>query len=98
MICDCDFVFRFDLYFRKNPFGGEYTVFAGLEECIRFIANFRLNEEEIDFIRKSLSTSCEVSRNRVPHHSYNILVKLIVTVAGRGLIKTRVSNKSFRLS
>lgn len=54
------FAFRFDLYFRKNPFGGEYTVFAGLEECIRFIANFKLTEEEIDFVRQSLSSSCEV--------------------------------------
>ncbi|KAF2290666.1 hypothetical protein GH714_014927 [Hevea brasiliensis] len=34
----------FDLYFPKNPFGGEYTVFAGLEECIRFIANFKFTE------------------------------------------------------
>ncbi|XP_014509856.1 nicotinate phosphoribosyltransferase 2 [Vigna radiata var. radiata] len=49
----------FDLYFRKSPFGGEYTVFAGLEECIRFIANFKLTEEEIDFVRQSLSSSCE---------------------------------------
>ncbi|KAL1370880.1 hypothetical protein HN51_001072 [Arachis hypogaea] len=49
----------FDLYFRKNPFGGEYTVFAGLEECIRFIANFRLTEDEINFIRESLPGSCE---------------------------------------
>ncbi|KAK7331062.1 hypothetical protein VNO77_25273 [Canavalia gladiata] len=49
----------FDLYFRKNPFGGEYTVFAGLEECIRFIANFRFSEEEIAFVRESLSSSCE---------------------------------------
>lgn len=54
------FPFRFDLYFRKSPFGGEYTVFAGLEECIRFIANFKLTEEEIDFVRQSLSSSCEV--------------------------------------
>ncbi|CAN6480308.1 unnamed protein product [Victoria cruziana] len=50
----------FDLFFRKNPFGGEYTIFAGLEECIRFIANFRLKEEEIDFIRSILPSTCEV--------------------------------------
>lgn len=49
------------MYFRKNPFGGEYTVFAGLEECIRFIANFKLTEDEISFIRESLPPSCEVN-------------------------------------
>jgi nicotinate phosphoribosyltransferase len=48
----------FDLYFRKNPFGGEYTVFGGLEECIRFIANFKLNEDEIAFLRSTMPT-CE---------------------------------------
>ncbi|MFS7976456.1 putative nicotinate phosphoribosyltransferase [Helianthus anomalus] len=51
--------FRFDLYFRKNPFGGEYTVFAGLEECIRFIANFKYSKEEITFLRETLSPTCE---------------------------------------
>ncbi|KAB1214753.1 Nicotinate phosphoribosyltransferase [Morella rubra] len=49
----------FDLYFRKNPFGGEYTIFAGLEECIRFIANFKFTEEEISFIHQTLPSSCE---------------------------------------
>ncbi|KAH7671223.1 Nicotinate phosphoribosyltransferase family protein [Dioscorea alata] len=47
----------FDLYFRKNPFGGEYTVFAGLEECIRLIANFKFKEEEISFLRSVMPTS-----------------------------------------
>ncbi|KAK9061864.1 hypothetical protein SSX86_019048 [Deinandra increscens subsp. villosa] len=49
----------FDLYFRRNPFGGEYTVFAGLEECIRFIANFKLSKEEIAFVKDCLSPTCE---------------------------------------
>jgi nicotinate phosphoribosyltransferase len=52
--------YRFDLYFRKNPFGGEFTVFAGLEECIRFIANFKFTEDEICFL-KSVMPMCEVS-------------------------------------
>ncbi|KAJ8437032.1 hypothetical protein Cgig2_010377 [Carnegiea gigantea] len=49
----------FDLFFRRSPFGGEYTVFAGLEECIRFIANFKFTEEEINFIRDALPGTCE---------------------------------------
>ncbi|XP_076946534.1 nicotinate phosphoribosyltransferase 2-like [Bidens hawaiensis] len=49
----------FDLYFRRNPFGGEYTVFAGLEECIRLIANFKCSEEEITFLRETLPPTCE---------------------------------------
>ncbi|OEL28932.1 Nicotinate phosphoribosyltransferase 1 [Dichanthelium oligosanthes] len=48
----------FDLYFRKNPFGGEFTIFGGLEECIRFIANFKFTEEEIKFLR-SIMPTCE---------------------------------------
>eukprot|EP00250_Pteridium_aquilinum_P014671 c22133_g1_i1 orf=378-2051(-) len=49
----------FDLLHRKNPFGGEYTVFAGLEECVRFAANFHLEESEIDYLRTILPPTCE---------------------------------------
>ncbi|KAK9166295.1 hypothetical protein Scep_001486 [Stephania cephalantha] len=49
----------FDLFFRRNPFGGEYTIFAGVEECIRLIANFKLTEEDISFLRSSLPGKCE---------------------------------------
>uniref|UniRef100_A0A1D1Y3Y9 Nicotinate phosphoribosyltransferase n=1 Tax=Anthurium amnicola TaxID=1678845 RepID=A0A1D1Y3Y9_9ARAE len=48
----------FDLFFRKNPFGGEYTIFGGLEECIRLIANFKFEEEDISFLRSVMPT-CE---------------------------------------
>ncbi|KAH8952757.1 hypothetical protein BDL97_09G101000 [Sphagnum fallax] len=49
----------FDLLHRKNPFGGEYTVFAGLEECIRFAANFRFKKDDISFLRTVLPPTCE---------------------------------------
>ncbi|KAL3695494.1 hypothetical protein R1sor_009570 [Riccia sorocarpa] len=49
----------FDLLHRKNPFGGEYTVFAGLEECIRFAANFRFSESDIEYLRSILPPQCE---------------------------------------
>ncbi|CDP02507.1 unnamed protein product [Coffea canephora] len=51
----------FDLYFRKNPFGGEYTIFAGLEDCIRFVAHFNFTEDEIAFVRATLPPPCEDS-------------------------------------
>ncbi|CAA6667659.1 unnamed protein product [Spirodela intermedia] len=48
----------FDLFFRRNPFGGEYTIFGGLDECIRFIANFKIDDEQISFLR-SVMPNCE---------------------------------------
>lgn len=48
----------FDLYFRRNPFGGEFTVFAGLEEVQRFISDFRFRDDEIDYIR-SVMPQCD---------------------------------------
>ena len=41
----------FDLLFRRNPFAGEFTVFAGLEESLRFISNFKFTEEDIEYLR-----------------------------------------------
>jgi nicotinate phosphoribosyltransferase len=47
------------MYFRKNPFGGEFTVFAGLEECVKFIGNFKFTEQDISFLQSVMPT-CEV--------------------------------------
>jgi nicotinate phosphoribosyltransferase len=41
----------FDLFFRKNPFGGEFTVFAGLEEVIRSLHAFTFTDTDIAFLR-----------------------------------------------
>ncbi|CAM6092182.1 unnamed protein product [Calypogeia fissa] len=49
----------FDLLHRKNPFGGEYTVFAGLEECVKFAAHFSFSNDDIDYVKSILPTRCE---------------------------------------
>jgi len=47
----------FDMFFRKNPFGGEYTVFAGLEEVIRFVQSFRFQPDHIAYLRTVLPSA-----------------------------------------
>ncbi|XP_033727466.1 nicotinate phosphoribosyltransferase-like [Pecten maximus] len=49
----------FDLYFRKNPFKGEFTVFAGLEECIKFLQKFCFTESDIKYLRTVLPSNIE---------------------------------------
>ncbi|KAK3577713.1 hypothetical protein CHS0354_037983 [Potamilus streckersoni] len=49
----------FDLYFRKNPFNGEFTIFAGLEECIKFLQNFHFSESDVKYIRSVLPPNTE---------------------------------------
>lgn len=49
----------FDLYFRKNPFDGEFTIFAGLDECLKFLDNFRYSTEDIEFLRQTLPENTE---------------------------------------
>lgn len=46
-----DEVVYFDLFFRKNPFDGGYTVSGGLDEIIKYIQNFKYGEEEIEYLR-----------------------------------------------
>ncbi len=40
----------FDLFFRKNPFGGEYTLYAGLSEALDFIQGFNFSQDDIKYI------------------------------------------------
>jgi nicotinate phosphoribosyltransferase len=40
----------FDLFFRRNPFGGEYTVLAGVSEALRFIEKYHLTDDQIEYL------------------------------------------------
>lgn len=39
----------FDLFFRRNPFRGEFTVFAGLEQCVGLLQRFSFSESGVCF-------------------------------------------------
>jgi len=41
----------FNLYYRKSPFGGEYTVVAGLQTVIDFIQHFRIDDSDLAYLR-----------------------------------------------
>ncbi|KAF5281377.1 hypothetical protein FQA39_LY17819 [Lamprigera yunnana] len=49
----------FDLFFRRNPFQGEFTIFAGLDECIKFLDKFCFSQSDIDYLKQILPRSME---------------------------------------
>ncbi|KAJ1469328.1 hypothetical protein T484DRAFT_1852139, partial [Baffinella frigidus] len=36
---------------------GEYTIFAGLEDCLKFIEDYKFTEEHLDFLRAQMPTA-----------------------------------------
>lgn len=49
----------FDLFFRNNPFHGEFTIFAGLEECLKFLKNFHYSTGDINYLKTVLPDGIE---------------------------------------
>lgn len=41
----------FDLFFRKNPFNGGYTISNGLDTIIDYIKNFHFDEDAINYLK-----------------------------------------------
>ncbi len=48
----------FDLFFRKNPFRGEFAIYAGLEEKLRLFENFHFTDDHIAYLREQMP-QCE---------------------------------------
>jgi nicotinate phosphoribosyltransferase len=42
----------FNLFFRKNPFEGGFSIAAGLDYVVDFCKNFRFGEADLDYLRK----------------------------------------------
>lgn len=41
----------FDVFYRKNPDGGGFAVFAGLEQIVEYIVNLHFEEKDIQYLR-----------------------------------------------
>lgn len=41
----------FDYFFRKNPFGGGYTIFAGLPDLLAVLEAFRFDKDDLRFLK-----------------------------------------------
>lgn len=44
----------FNLFIRKAPFKGEFVVFAGLQDALSFVSNFKFTKEQVDYIRTTV--------------------------------------------
>ncbi|MCC5896192.1 MAG: nicotinate phosphoribosyltransferase [Alkalibacterium sp.] len=42
----------FEVYYRSNPFGMGYTIYAGLERVIDYILNIKFSESDISYLRE----------------------------------------------
>jgi nicotinate phosphoribosyltransferase len=49
----------FDLFFRTNPFKGEFTIFAGLDEVLRFVQTFKVTDSDIAYLRTLIPSAEE---------------------------------------
>ena len=45
----------FDMFFRRQPFNGGFSVFAGLENLIDAITDFTFGDEDIEYLQQTVS-------------------------------------------
>ncbi|KAG7362556.1 nicotinate phosphoribosyltransferase [Nitzschia inconspicua] len=44
-----------ELFFRKNPFKGQYTIFCGLDECVKHLQSFQFTTEDVEYLKSTPS-------------------------------------------
>lgn len=42
----------FDVFYRKNPDGGGFSIFAGLDQIVEYIENLHFTEEDVQYLRE----------------------------------------------
>lgn len=45
----------FEVYYRENPFGMGYTIFAGLERVVKYIENLTFTDSDIAYLKNELN-------------------------------------------
>ena len=55
----------FDVFYRKNPDGGGFAIFAGLEQVVEYITNMHFEEEDITYDEVSAALMIgQIRKNR----------------------------------
>lgn len=47
-----DHIAVFDYYYRKNPFQGGYAIFAGLEDLLHILEDFKFTKKDLQYLKK----------------------------------------------
>ncbi|XP_028660079.2 nicotinate phosphoribosyltransferase [Erpetoichthys calabaricus] len=49
----------FELFFRDLPFGGGFSLFCGLQDCLHFIRNFRIKPEDVTYLKSVMPSTID---------------------------------------
>lgn len=50
----------FELFFRKNPFGGAFTILAGMDEVLNHLQSFSFTPQDIEYLKACLPYSMQM--------------------------------------